>query len=46
MEHYNIRPNRQINCLPISLKCSSPKSKEFVNGILDKYTKDILEKKL
>ena len=32
--------------IDISKEYSSPKSKEFVNGILDKYTKDILEKKL
>ncbi|MAQ47827.1 MAG: transcription antitermination factor NusB, partial [Flavobacteriales bacterium] len=32
--------------IDISKEYSSPKSKEFINGILDKYTKDILEKKL
>ena len=32
--------------IDISKEYSSPKSKEFINGILDKYIKDILEKKL
>ena len=32
--------------IDISKEYSSPKSKEFINGILDKYVKDILEKKL
>lgn len=32
--------------IDISKEYSSPKSKEFVNGILDKFTKDILDKKL
>ena len=32
--------------IDISKEYSSHKSKEFINGILDKYVKDILEKKL
>ena len=39
ISHIHIEP------IEISKEYSTPKSKEFINGILDKFIKDILQKK-
>ena len=48
IKHFANIPNKVTldEYIDISKEYSSPKSKEFINGILDKYVKDILEKKL